>query len=205
VYSLLKYVKFEHDGGSCETMMDDEEAVRRVLAGEREAFRSLVTNHRSAVCATVRALASRRADWEDIAQDVFLAAFQHLPSFDSAKGSFRTWLLAIARNQCRNRLRQTAPETVSILPEQFCDRTPVALAAEAEWFERLDAGLAALPEEQRLVFVLVELQGASYEEAAAIAETTVGTVKSRLFRAKAWLREVLEPTSAGNGRAAANR
>jgi len=186
-------------------MMDDEEAIRRVLAGEREAFRSLVTRHQSAVCATVRALASPRADWEDIAQDVFLAAFQHLPSFDPAKGSFRTWLLAITRNQCRNRMRRATPEAVEIVPEQFCDRTPVALAAEAEWFERLDAGLAALPDEQRLVFVLVELQGASYQEAAAIAETTIGTVKSRLFRAKAWLREVLEPTTAENGRAPANR
>jgi len=53
--------------------------------------------------------------------------------------------------------------------------------------ERLDAALATLPDEQRLVFVLVELQGLSYREAAGLAETTVGTVKSRLFRAKQWL------------------
>ena len=65
-------------------------------------------------------------------------------------------------------------------------------ATESEWFERLDAGLAALPEEQRLVFVLVEMQGLSYRDAAEIVGSNVGTVKSRLSRAKEWLRESLQ-------------
>jgi DNA-directed RNA polymerase specialized sigma24 family protein len=69
-------VKFKLFSGSCEFMMHDKEAILRVLAGEREMFRSLVARHQSAVCATVRALASPGADWEDISQDVFLAAFQ---------------------------------------------------------------------------------------------------------------------------------
>jgi RNA polymerase sigma-70 factor (ECF subfamily) len=174
-------------------MPEDEEAVRRVLSGDREAFRSLVVRHQGAVCATIRALIPTEAEWEDVAQDVFLAAFQHLATFDSGKGSFRTWLLAIARNQCRNKLRKFVAAPVAALPERVDGRTPVAIVSEAEWFKRLDAGLAALPEEQRLVFVAVELQGASYEEAADIANVSIGTVKSRLFRAKARLREILEP------------
>ncbi len=186
-------------------MHEDQEAIDCVISGDREAFRSLVTRHQSAVCATVRALAPGSSDWEDIAQDVFLAAFQHLATFDSTRGSFRTWLLAIARNQCRDRFRRSSPTALAIVPEQLDLRTPAALASEVETFERLDAGLAALPEEQRLVFVLVELQGASYQEAAEIAETTIGTVKSRLFRAKAALRELLEPRSIENQRAAAQK
>lgn len=178
-------------------MADDEEAIRRVLSGDREAFRSLLTRHQGAVCATIRALRPGSADWEDTAQDVFLAAFQHLATFDAAKGSFRSWLLAITRNRTRNTMARSAVVSAGDLPELPDERTPERLASEAEWFARLDAGLAGLPEKQRLVFVLVELQGLSYQEAAGIADVSVGTVKSRLFRAKEWLREVLQPIAVG--------
>ncbi len=181
-------------------MLEDEQAIKCVLSGDREAFRSLVTRHQSAVCATIRALGSRGVDWEDLAQEVFLAAFQHLATFDAAKGSFRTWLLAIARNQCRNASRRLVPAPAAVIPEKIDCRTPDVTAAEAEWFERLDAGLSALPEEQRLMFVLVELQGVSYQEAADIADVSIGTVKSRLFRAKAWLRETLAPEASESNR-----
>ena len=172
-------------------MQEDEQAIGRVISGDRDAFRSLVERHQSAICATIRALLPRNSEWEDLAQDVFVAAFQHLTTFDAAKGSFRTWILSIARNQCRNVRRRTSATRVTAIPDIAADRSPEELACEAEWFERLDAALAALPEEQRLVFVFVELQGLSYHEAADLSETTVGTVKSRLFRAKQWLREVL--------------
>lgn len=182
-------------------MPEDEEDIRRVLSGDREAFRPLVTRHQGAVCATIRAVHPGCSDWEDIAQDIFLLAFQHLATYDAEKGSFRTWLLAIARNQCRNQIRRIVPVTGGTIPERPDGRTPPEMVSEAEWFARLDAGLTALPEEQRLVFVLVELQGASYQEAAEIAEVGIGTVKSRLFRAKAALRSILEPTAAGDQRA----
>lgn len=174
-------------------MVDDEHAVRSVLGGDREAFRGLVVRHQGAVCATIRALRPNTADWEDLAQDVFLAAFRRLGTFNSAKGTFRVWLLAIARNRCRD-----MPERRDILQTDGAvdpadHRTPELLASESEWFEKLDAALSALPEEQRLAFVLVELQGLSYQEAADAAGIAVGTVKSRLSRAKEWMREVLKP------------
>jgi RNA polymerase sigma-70 factor (ECF subfamily) len=172
-------------------MDDDEQAIGRVRAGDRDAFRSLVERHQSSVCATVRALMPQYSDWEDVAQDVFLAAFRHLATFDASRGSFRTWLLAIARNQCRSLWHRPAPKLMGTIPEAIDHRTPETVASESEWFERLDAGLAALPEEQRLVFVLIEMQGLSYQEAAEIAECNLGTVKSRLSRAKEWLREIL--------------
>ena len=84
-------------------------------------------------------------------------------------------------------------------------RTPEMQAAQAEWFERLDAGLAALPEEQRLAFVLVEMQGLSYQEAATIAEAGIGTLKSRLHRAKASLRELLRLVTTDKERAVVHR
>ena len=174
-------------------MIDDECAIRRVLAGEREAFRSLVVRHQSAVRATIHALWRQCPDWEDLAQDVFLAAFRHLGTFEAGKGSFRTWLLAITRNHCRTAQRRPTTTQVDPLPDRADYRTPEVAACQTEWFRRLDAGLAALPDDQRLLFVLVEMQGLSYREAAEVAEVNVGTVKSRLSRAKAWLREKLAP------------
>jgi RNA polymerase sigma-70 factor, ECF subfamily len=179
---------------------EDEQTIRQVLAGDREAFRSLVTRHQSAVCATIRALRAGSDDWEDLAQEVFLKAFQHLAKFDSAKGSFRTWLLAIARNHCRSADQRCVVFPAAVIAEPADHRSPELLAAEAEWFARLDAALAALPEEQRLVFVLIEMQGLSHQEAAEIAESNVGTVKSRLFRAKEWLRESLRADAVATGR-----
>lgn len=179
---------------------EDDQTIRRVLAGDREAFRSLVTRHQSAVCATIRALRAGSDDWEDLSQEVFLKAFQHLTNFDSAKGSFRTWLLAISRNHCRGANQRRVVFPAVAVPEPADHRSPDRLAAEAEWFARLDAALAALPEEQRLVFVLIEMQGLSHQDAADIAESNVGTVKSRLFRAKEWLRERLQADAVATGR-----
>jgi RNA polymerase sigma-70 factor (ECF subfamily) len=172
-------------------MDDDEQVIGRARADDREAFRLLVERHQSSVCATIRALMPQYPDWEDVAQEVFLAAFSHLATFDFSKGSFRAWLLAIARNQCRNIWRQPAVTLKSTMPDCADHRTPETAATESEWYERLDAGLAALPDEQRLAFVLIEMQGLSYREAAEIAGSNVGTVKSRLSRAKQWLRETL--------------
>src|SRR2546430_125665 len=98
-------------------MDDDERAIGRVRSGDREAFRSLVERHQSSVCATVRALMPRYADCEDVAQEAFLAAFRHLATFDSSKGTFRTWLLAITRNQCRNVLTRPAVKVINTIPD----------------------------------------------------------------------------------------
>ncbi len=187
-----------------QAMDEDVKSIKQMLSGDREAFRSLIGRHQSAVCATIAALCPRGADEEDLAQEVFLAAFRHLASFDAAKGSFRTWILAITRNQCRTAHRRRVVPQLDPLPERLDERTPECLASEAECFERLDAGLAALPEEQRLVFVLVEMQGCTYQEAAEIAEVQVGTVKSRLSRAREWLREKLRPMIIEEERATAS-
>src|SRR5258708_6637811 len=105
-------------------MHEDELAIQGVLVGDRDAFRSLVERHQSAICATIRALLPQYAEWEDLAQEVFLAAFQHLATFDNSKGSFRTWLLAIARNQCRNVRRRPSAAQVSEMPDLADGRSP---------------------------------------------------------------------------------
>jgi RNA polymerase sigma-70 factor (ECF subfamily) len=170
-------------------MRDDLEAIARVLTGEVEAFRPLVERYQGPLLALVRNLLPRGSDVEALAQETFLAAFRHLRSFDPARSAFSTWLFAIARNKCLNERKR--PRPAGSAPEPAHVRTPEAEAAGAELAQRLDECLAELPFEQRSAFVLAELHGLSLQEVGRIEGVAVGTVKSRLSRARARLRALL--------------
>src|SRR5262245_50902233 len=98
-------------------MNDDLAAIRRVLAGDVQHFAVLVRRRQGSLCGLVRNLLPRSADWEDVAQDVFLAAYANLASFDPRRAAFRTWLFTIARNRCRNVLKRRRPDLPGELPE----------------------------------------------------------------------------------------
>lgn len=172
-------------------MNDDLAAIRRVLAGDVEHFAVLVRRYQASLCGFVRNLLPRSADWEDVAQDVFLTAYANLASFDSRRAAFRTWLFTIARNRCRNALKRRRPELPGVVPEGTDVHTPETDARQREFFAELDAALEALPFEQRTAFVLAEIQGLSLEEIGRIEGVGVGTVKSRLARARQKLRAAL--------------
>jgi RNA polymerase sigma-70 factor (ECF subfamily) len=176
-------------------MADDIQVIRRVLGGEVEAFRALVERYQGQLFGFIRGLVRRPEEAEDVAQEVFLAAFTHLRAFDPDQATFPTWLLTIARNKCLNALKKRRPIVLDELPEGADGRTPDREAAEQEWFRRLDRGLEALPPEQKTVFVLAELQGLSYEEVRRIEGVSLGTVKSRLSRAKERLRSFFRDTA----------
>jgi RNA polymerase sigma-70 factor (ECF subfamily) len=122
---------------------------------------------------------------------VFLAAFRHLASFDPKRSAFSTWLFTIARNRCRNELARRRPVAGTELPDVVDLRSPERAASEAELLRQLDAALDTLPFEQRSAFVLAQLQGLSYEEVGRIEDVGVGTVKSRIARAREKLRCLL--------------
>lgn len=172
-------------------MTDDLSVIRRVLAGEVDAFRTLVERYQDPLFGLVRNLMPDRHECEDIAQNVFLSAYLGLHGFDPQRSSFRTWLYTIARNLTVNSWKKRRP----LLREDWehLESRPVAATMEEEEFYRqLDAGLAALPPEQKTVFVLAELHELPHEEIAHIEEIPLGTVKSRLSRAKEKLRAGLE-------------
>jgi RNA polymerase sigma-70 factor (ECF subfamily) len=179
-------------------MDDDLQAIDRVKAGDVEAFRTLVRRHERAVFGLVRNLIPDAAEWEDVAQEVFLAAFRHLGAFDARRAPFPVWLLTIARNKCYSALKskKTMPRPMepASLPEAADRRTPEGDAAEEECFRLLDEALAALPLEQKSAFVLAELHGFPLEQVARIERVKLGTVKSRLSRAREKLRCLLRPT-----------
>jgi RNA polymerase sigma-70 factor (ECF subfamily) len=171
---------------------DDAATVRRVLAGDTEAFRALVERYEAKILRLVRSLAPRSSAHEDIAQDVFLSAFAALRSFDLARGEFAGWLFTIARNRCINAQKKMSPVFVRELPAVVLATTPADELAYEETRRRLDAAFLALPEDQRTAFVLEEVVGLSSEEVAEIEGVTAAAIRSRLSRAKARLRAALK-------------
>jgi RNA polymerase sigma-70 factor (ECF subfamily) len=169
---------------------EDLEVIRRILAGDTDAFRLLVVRYQRPLFCLIRNLVPG-PDAEDIAQDVFLAAFANLAGFDQARAGFSTWLFTIARNRCLAALKKRRPVLCARLPERADSRTPEAEASEEEWFRRLDAALEQLPFGQRTAFVLAQMQGLALDEIARIEGVSVGTVKSRLGRARDKLRALL--------------
>ena len=172
--------------------IDDRELVRRVLAGQTDEFRALVDRHQQPVFRFAVGMLGNREEAQDVAQEAFLAAFANLSSFDSSRAAFPTWLFTIARNRCLNLLKQRRPIA-------HCELDSIGGAASAdpivnqELSQQLDRALAALPVEQRSAFVLAEIEELPYAEIARIEQTSVGTVKSRIHRAKQRLQSLLEP------------
>ncbi len=170
--------------------MDDQAVIAQVLAGDTDAFRVLVLRYQRPLFVFIGRLVGDRQECEDIAQEVFLAAYVHLRRYDPQCATFSTWLYTMARNRCVNAWKRRRPAARDVLREPADMRTPDLRLAEEELFQRLDAELDALPLEQKTVFVLSELQELSHEEVARIEGVKLGTVKSRLSRARAKLRAV---------------
>jgi len=163
--------------------------------GELPAFNELVERHQAVVFnVCLRMLRDPQAA-EDAAQDTFFVAYRSISSFRG--GVFRGWLLRIAANQCYDELRRRRRRPADSLPEEplIADPSPPPEQAtlSAESASAIEKALSQLPPEQRLCALLVDVQGLDYEEAAQAMSVNLGTLKSRLSRARAQLRELLRP------------
>lgn len=177
-----------------ELLADEIQIVAAVLAGRTNEFRKLVEQYHQPVYRFARNMIGDEHDAEDITQEVFLAAFDHLASYNSKRASLLTWLFTIARNRCVNHLKRTRPVIDSAV---IAISQPAATSddsARNEFWSRLDEALEALPLEQRTAFILAEISGLKYAEIAHIEKTTLGAVKSRIHRAKLRLRAIMAPT-----------
>jgi RNA polymerase sigma-70 factor, ECF subfamily len=192
----------------------DLSLVQRVQRGDKGAFDVLVLKYQHKVVKLVMRYVRNPAEAEDIAQDAFIKAYRALPQFrgDSA---FYTWLYRIAINTAKNAVvaRDRNPvdfdldmtnndESYEMQGRLKDSETPEALVLTDEIRTTVNAAIANLPEDLRTAIVLRELEGLSYEEIAATMDCPVGTVRSRIFRAReaidGRLREVFE---GGLGRA----
>lgn len=158
--------------------VNDREAVRRVLAGDREAFAPLVRAHQGKVLSLCLSLLRQRASAEDAAQDVFLKAYKNLSAF-RFDAAFSTWLYRISYRHCLDLLKaakRRREEALEFLPEAPARPEEDRLAVESL--------LEGLLPEYRLVLVLREVQGLSYEEISAATGDSMDSVKARLRRAR---------------------
>lgn len=173
-------------------MSDDVSTISRVLTGDAGAFRELVERHERRVYGFAWQLLRDAGEAEDVAQEVFVAAYRKLGEFEASRAQFSTWLLTLTRNRCCNVLR--GRERRERIERQVSRPLPApeVAPADGEVWQELDRALERLPLEQRTAFVLAELQDLPYAEIAAIEGVEIGTVKSRVSRARERLREALQ-------------
>jgi RNA polymerase sigma-70 factor (ECF subfamily) len=176
----------------------EEELVQRARQGDLEAFNRLVLGYQEQVYGLAYRLLGDADAAADAAQEAFLSAFQHIRSF--RKGSFRAWLLRITANFCYDVLRKqrTRPQTSleglpsgveSHLPVGEAGEDPTLQAEQEEVSREVQQALMSLSPEQRAVIVLCDLQEFPYDQAARTLGISLGTLKSRLSRGRARLRE----------------
>jgi RNA polymerase sigma-70 factor (ECF subfamily) len=173
-------------------MTQETQVIYQVLQGDIESFRLIVERYERPIVRMIRNIINNRDACEDIAQDVFFTAYRKLASFDPARSNFSTWLFTIAKNKSINVMRKKRPLTISELPQNSDPHNPSDELAERELFDKLDAGLEALPSVQKRAFILAEFEELSYEEIAQIEGVRIGTIKSRINRAKKKLAKVLK-------------
>jgi RNA polymerase sigma-70 factor, ECF subfamily len=173
----------------------DHAYVQATLRGDLHAFEALVERHRDVVVRVAARIAGRE-EAEDVSQDAFLRAFHRLGRF-RADASFRAWLLQITHNAAVDHIARRRPEPVEPPqdvaegPEHAVARLPAERLESRERMARLERKLRGLSPEARVVLVLRDIEGLSYDEIADITESPLGTVKVRLFRARRDLIEML--------------
>ena len=181
-------------------LLDEERWLRAARDGDQDAFQRLVERYEVAAFNVAFQTLHSRDEAADATQDAFLSAYRSLGQFRG--GSFRAWLMRIVVNACLDLLRRAKRRPTSSLDalvEQIgeapwadpADNDPERIALSRERHATIQTALAALPDEQRLAIVLVDIQGFSYEEAAQALNCAVGTVRSRLARGRMRVRDRL--------------
>ncbi len=183
----------------------DQILVERVQRGDKQAFGLLVSKYQRKLIRLISRLIRDPAEVEDVAQEAFIKAYRALPGF-RGESAFYTWLYRIGINAAKNylaargRRAPTVTEFDSEEAETFDDgeqlrdqNTPERILMSKEIGATVNAAMEALPEDLRNAIVLREIDGLSYEEIAQIMDCPIGTVRSRIFRAREAISEKLKP------------
>lgn len=179
--------------------MAENEFIAAAQKGDLAAFNRLVRAYQTLVYRTAFRVLGEQTAAEDATQDAFISAFKNIRAYRG--GSFKAWLLRIVTNACYDQLRVKQRRPAASLDAMLDsdDPTPNVDRAESpqEFAERrelgrvIERGITTLPADQRMTLVLADIEGMNYEEIAAAMGTNLGTVKSRLSRARAHLRDFL--------------
>lgn len=190
----------------------DRQLVRRLKNGDEGAFRELVTTYQNRIFSLMLRMIGNRQEAEDLAQEVFIIVYRAIGSY-RGEGRFYTWLYRIASNTCKNRIKylkgrnfhkaldidetpqaqMPASEGGAVVTFQSQVPGPEAMSEGVRMEAIVQRELAALDPDHRLLIVLRDVQGMSYQDIIKITGLQEGTLKSRLHRARIALKERLEP------------
>ena len=186
----------------------DAPLVERVLAGDKRAFDVLVLKYQRRIERLIARMVRDHALVEDIAQETFLRAYRALNQY-RGDAQFYTWLYRIAINTAKKFLLERKRDPLTMLVSQenddekdetfrhqnepISEETPDSILAARQIAAAVEAGLAALPEDLRQAVTLREIEGLSYEEIATLMNSPIGTVRSRIFRAREAISSRLRP------------
>lgn len=187
--------------------LDDSGVVSAFLQGEERAFQEMVERYQTRLLNFIYRTIGDRERAEDLVQEVFIRVYRHLHRFDRSK-KFSTWIYTIASNLAKNELRNRSRNPLVLFqtirktwqdedrPLQFEDPSnrPDDLFRKRHLRELVEQSVGRLPEHHRQVFILRELEGKSYEEIAEITACNLGTVKSRLNRARNAFAAIIGPS-----------
>lgn len=173
-------------------MTDEISIIKAVLEGDVESFRELVQRYQKPVIRMIKNLIDDHHICEDIAQDVFFTAYKKINSYDPGRSNFSTWLFTIARNKSINVVKKKRFYSINSLPENSDSSAPTDTLIQQEFSEQLDKALQNLPAKQKTAFILAEFEKLPYKQIAQIEGVRVGTIKSRINRAKKKLRSTLK-------------
>ena len=190
--------------GAMSDNVPDRDLVERVQRGERRAFDLLMLKYQHRIAKLIARYVQDPADVLDVAQEAFMKAYRAIPKFrgDSA---FYTWMYRIAINTAKNHLaaqaRRPRDSGVDVTDAEQFDgvvelketATPEGLALTEEIQRTVAAAIESLPEDLKVAVSLRELEGLSYEDIARVMECPVGTVRSRIFRAREAINAQLDP------------
>lgn len=181
--------------------MDEEALIQQAQNGDVQAYNRLVLHYQQLVYNVTYRIMGEPQSAEDATQDAFISAYNALNKFRG--GSFKAWLLRIATNTCYDELRRYKRRPQSSIDELTDDNeamafmrdpqdSPEAHQQKVDLVRGIEECLQGLPEDQRITAVLGDVEGYDYSEIAEITSVSLGTVKSRLSRARSKLRDCLQ-------------
>lgn len=188
---------------------DDNALVRRVQEGEKEAYNILVLRYQHKVCEIANRYVNNYVDANDVAQEAFIRAYRAIGNF-RGESSFYTWLYRIVSNTAKSYLEQNIKHryAVDVDDPDFDNQhdvkgmltthdSPDALIESEELQKVIDQALNELPDDLKRAIYLREVEGMSYEDIASIMDTPIGTVRSRIFRARQYIEDKMAQFAKG--------
>ena len=180
----------------------DEFLVKQTLSGDMQAFEELVSRYEGKIYGLAYRFMGNHADAGDLAQDTFIRIYKSLSGYRN-DASFSTWLYQVAANLCRDELRkkkrrrsvsideliETSPTNMPVADDAY---SPENIVEMHESFRQVQACLNELSDDHRLILIMREMQELSYEEIAGMLQCSMGTVKSRISRARNALRSIMD-------------